>query len=238
MMSTLSKDWITEGLLDFEYKKYIVLAYMQSIESNFSQQMLYPSFAELAAHYNRLANLKTGREELFDKFPKSQNPFESTEDQSCLSEIRESDEMLCIQEIVDYALPQFKSKIEEGKDIYELVEKSLTFEPVGVLPIYKDEGYILVHDEHDSDVLIYKYSSSFMESSTEKYRALKTNFIRRERKTLSKSFENIKLALAKQFTELPNPAAWLVKSNYRFPLIETFLPVTKRVLMQELFRAT
>jgi hypothetical protein len=238
MMNTLSKDWITEGLLDFEYKKYIMLAYLQGIETNFSQQMLYPSFAELVDHYNRLSRLKSSRDELFDQFPRSANPFATEDESTCPPEFTESGEMQCVQEIVEFALPYFESKIEEGKDIYEFVEKNLEVEPVGVLPLYKDEGYIMIHDEADGDVFIYQYSSSFIESSTEKYRALKTNFIGRERKTLSKSFENIKLSLAKKFSDLPNPAAWLVQSNFKFPLIETFLPVTKRVLMRELFRAT
>lgn len=237
-MSTLGKDWITEGLLDFEYKKYIMLAYLQGIENNFSQQMLYPSFAELVVHYNSLSRLKSSRDELFDQFPRLINPFSREAEAARPPEIKESEEMQCIQEIIEYALPHFKSKIEEGKDIYEFVENSLEFEPVGVLPLYKDEGYIMIHDEADGDVFIYQYSSSFIESSSEKYRALKTNFIGRERKTISKSFENIKLNLAKKFSDLPNPAAWLVNSSFKFPLIETHLPVTKRVLMREIFRPT
>lgn len=238
MMTTLGKDWITEGLIDFEYKKYLLLAYLQGIDQNFSQQLLYPSLSELVDHYNNIARIKSSKQDLNSQFPRSLNKLSLEESEAFSLVVEDGEEMRCIEEIVEFALPSLKSKINDGKSIYEFVEKSLEFEPVGVLPLYKDEGYIFLFDDVDGDVLIYKYASAFIESSTEKYRSLKTDFVGRERKTLSKSFENIKMNLAKRFSELPNPAAWLVKSNFKFPLIETFLPVTKRVLMQELYRVS
>ena len=30
LMEKLSKDWLTQGLIDFEYKKYVLMAYLQT----------------------------------------------------------------------------------------------------------------------------------------------------------------------------------------------------------------
>ena len=53
-MGTLSENWLTEDIMDFEYKKYIVLGYLQNVETHFNEQKLYPDFAELIAHYKNL----------------------------------------------------------------------------------------------------------------------------------------------------------------------------------------
>jgi len=57
-MGTLSEKWLTEDLMDFEYKKYLVLGYLQIVETHFNEQKLYPDFAELIAHYKNIIQLK------------------------------------------------------------------------------------------------------------------------------------------------------------------------------------
>ena len=37
-----------------------------------------------------------------------------------------------------------KGTIDNGAEIYELIEKQLHIEPVGILPLYKNEGYMLL----------------------------------------------------------------------------------------------
>ena len=50
-ISNLNRDWVTEGNLDVEYKKYLLLAYLQFVQQNFSQKKLYPPLSELIEHY-------------------------------------------------------------------------------------------------------------------------------------------------------------------------------------------
>mgnify|MGYP006928220114 CR=1 FL=1 len=234
-MEALKKDWITEGLIDFEYKKYLMLAYMQHVDGFFSKSMLYPALADLVEHYNQMNALRGMQSALSDKFPKTITGIsEKKNSWTFESTFVEPDELKSIAEIVDFALPHFENKISDGKNIYEFVEASLSLDPVGVLPLYKDEGYVLLHDDHDGDVLIYRYRSSLIEGPNEQYRGLKTDFLRRERMSLGRTFETIKVSLTRQFADLPNPATWLISSALKFPLVETFLPVTKRLLMRQL----
>jgi hypothetical protein len=49
-----------------------------------------------------------------------------------------------MQSIMEYALPKFKYSIEEGKELLSKVEKGISIAPIGVLPLYKNEGYLFL----------------------------------------------------------------------------------------------
>ena len=55
-MEKLSKDWLTQGLIDFEYKKYLLLAYLQKAKKSFEKVELYPFLADLVFHYRNLTS--------------------------------------------------------------------------------------------------------------------------------------------------------------------------------------
>ena len=60
-MATLSKNWITEKLIDFEYKKYLLLAYLQQVSGQFDETRLYPSLSELIEHYKNVVSLRENK---------------------------------------------------------------------------------------------------------------------------------------------------------------------------------
>ncbi|MCX6273751.1 MAG: hypothetical protein NTV09_00915, partial [Bacteroidetes bacterium] len=68
-MNSLNKNWITEKHIDFEYKKYVLLAYLQHVSENFTENKLYPFLADLVEHYRNLKFLKDSKKNLFEKFP-------------------------------------------------------------------------------------------------------------------------------------------------------------------------
>jgi hypothetical protein len=44
-MNQLNRDWLTQGLIDFEYKKYVLLGYLKTVKGSFSRVELYPFMA-------------------------------------------------------------------------------------------------------------------------------------------------------------------------------------------------
>jgi hypothetical protein len=42
-MKTLSQTWFADGYIDFELKKYTLLAYLQEISQHFTKNELYPA---------------------------------------------------------------------------------------------------------------------------------------------------------------------------------------------------
>ena len=53
-MKTLSETWFAEGYIDFELKKYMLLAYLQEINKGFTENKLYPQLADIIFHYNNV----------------------------------------------------------------------------------------------------------------------------------------------------------------------------------------
>ena len=69
-MEKLSKDWLTQGLIDFEYKKYVLMAYLQTVKNSFGKVELYPFLADLVFHYRNLQALKENKALIRESFPK------------------------------------------------------------------------------------------------------------------------------------------------------------------------
>ena len=73
MGKSLSENWFLEGTLDFEYKKYLLLAYLQHVSREFAEVRLYPSFSELIFHYQNLHAFQERKQKLKDQFPQKLN---------------------------------------------------------------------------------------------------------------------------------------------------------------------
>jgi hypothetical protein len=231
-MKDLNSNWITEGLMDFEYKKYILLAYLKSCRESFEATRLYPPLGSLVKHYNDLTELNRSLEQLSNSFPKELSGLDFKQLRLQYEEQKMKDEnVAAISEVVEFALPNLKETIEEGRTIYDLVEKNIEIQPVGIMPVYSRDGYVMVHVDHTTDVHVFQYQHSVIVSAEENLRSLTMNYISREVRSFSNSFEQIKLKLISRFRDLPQPATYLCISKFEFPLMETLLPVTKRLLL-------
>src|SRR6185369_3760947 len=69
-MKNLSETWFAEGYIDFELKKYTLLAYLQEVNKYFNENMLYPQLAEVIFHYNNLVAFRENKKFLQEHFPK------------------------------------------------------------------------------------------------------------------------------------------------------------------------
>lgn len=235
-MKDLNSNWITEGLLDFEYKKYVLLAYLQSCRKSFNETKLYPPLGDLVRHYHNLHELNHSLEQLQNHFPKDLTGLDITKLKLEYERERTGEDHLkTLSDIMEFAMPTIKNAIGEGREIYELVEKNIEIQPLGIMPAYNQEGYLLIHEDTTADVHVYQYQHSIIVSTQENMRSFTLNYIYKESKSIVNTFEQIKLNLIQRFTELPNPAAYLCISKLRLPLLETLLPVTKRIMLTRVF---
>lgn len=232
-MNRLKNDWITDGLIDFEYKKYILLAYLKNVQQEFNKVELYPSLADLVMHYENLNALKKGQEDIESKFPKQLDGMDLNQFSLIYKKLSEDNEVLKeLSSIVEYALPKLKRSLEEGKEIYEFVEEQCEFSPVGLLPLYVDEGYLLISNSTTTETDVYRYHLNIIQSANETYRGIHTSFIKRINRRIGETVESIKLQLAKKFKDLPNPATFSVDARMKFPFTPTLVPVAKRLLVR------
>lgn len=232
-MESLKHDWLTDGMIDYEYKKYVLLAYLQDIRKHFNLTELYPFLSDLVFHYRNLQKIKANKEVIYESFPKSISKADFKKLKFTYNRMIKDDELMAeIEDIIAFAIPQIESTINEGKELYEFVEENLEIAPVGLMPIYTQEGYFLINQDAAREVNVYRYQLSVFESANETYRGITTTFISDDFRDISRPYEQIKLDLIKRFAELPNPATYLIVSKLKFPLPQTLLPVAKRLLVR------
>jgi len=65
-MRKLPTNWLTDGLVDFEYKKYLLLAYLKSVEEEFDSKRLYPILSDLILHYQNIMQVKAHKKLIYD----------------------------------------------------------------------------------------------------------------------------------------------------------------------------
>lgn len=232
-MQTLPKNWITEGLIDFEYKKYQLLAYLQEADREFQAVKLYPMLSDLIDHHRVLHELNSGKTKLSKLFPKALNGIDLQSAQLQYEpKVEDGELMKEIAQITEFALPRISKQIEEGKSIYNFVEEQVEFEPVGIVPIYNREGFVLMTRESSADVHAFRYKSNILQLAGEKFRSITFWLLGIFQKNLVNTLEKLKMQLIGEVKELPNPATWRVHSPYVFPIEETLIPLSKRLLLR------
>ncbi|MEL6671803.1 MAG: hypothetical protein AAFR61_06410 [Bacteroidota bacterium] len=231
-MKHLSTDWFMEGQLDFEYKKYVLLAYLQHVSREFADYRLYPSFSELIQHYRNLAGFKAGKKKLIDQFPGKLSEEEFRQLRLAFEkEIEESKDLQEISQIVEYALPKIQGHVREGKEIYEEIDSLLHIEPIGITPLYRQEGYIFFRIETQPTLQIYQYRVVFMENVEANYYGISFDPREEVRISLSRTYESLKVDLIRNNPALPNPATYLMLANRNFPTEPSLVPIAKRKML-------
>ena len=237
-MDILKENWLTDGLIDFEFKKYTVLAYLKNIKSHFRKNQLFPFLSDLVLHYNNLTTVRNNKELIYESFPKQISRADFKKLKITYKKIVKDDDLMNeIEDIISYALPQFEYTLSEGKEIYEFIESNVTLSPVGLTPIYSKEGYLMINQGESKDVNVYKYQMAVFYNQDDEYKAIHTQHLMESSYSITRTFESIKLELIRQFKELPNPATFLVKSDLVIPINQTLLPLAKRLLIKELSQA-
>jgi hypothetical protein len=238
MMESLSKNWITENHIDFEYKKYVLLAYLQHVSDNFTENRLYPFLSDLVEHYRNLKVLKDNKKNLFDSFPSRAKTVDFEQFKIMYEKLSEDDSIIHeIESIIDYSIPQMEFYLKEGKKIYDFIEEHLKIFSVGIVPLNNESGYLFLKLGMNPDTRVYEYQVTIFENSTERYRGIHVQYITSYEKGLMNTFEAIKSDLLAYNKRLPNPATYVIETEMMIPFEETFLPMAKRALVKRVVGA-
>lgn len=234
-MAELTKNWLTEKHIDFEYKKYLLLAYLQDVKQNFDSTRLYPWLAQLIEHYKNAVSVRDNKQTLKENFPHRISGIDSSSGKLSYELLVKDDELMKeLENIVEYAIPQFETRVEEGKSIYDIVEEHLYIQPVGIIPLNTEFGYMFLKGGDAADTNVYEYQITFWETASEKYKAIHAHYVKSYKKNISTTFQSMKSDLMRENKRLPNPAAYAIESEMVLPLEETFLPIAKRMLVRHL----
>src|ERR1700744_1452552 len=177
-MKSLGINWFIEGAIDFEYKKYILLDYLQEINRHFDKNKLYPNLTDLIFHFNNLLYFKKNKTMLQQAFPQRLTQADLDAVKLTYQKIVDDDNtMQQIEQIIAYALTKMDPAIKIGKEIYDFVESCLNIDPVGIVPLMPYHGYFSLRNGNERANLIYEYQITIFESKDDKYRGININFI-------------------------------------------------------------
>ncbi len=231
-MKSLSETWFADGYIDFELKKYTLLAYLKEVSKYFNENKLYPQLADVIFHYNNIVAFRENKKFLQEQFPKKLTGIQLQKLQLLYEQMIEDDDLMKeLEEIIQYAAGKMHATISNGTEIYEYVEEKITISPVGIIPLEQNEGYLFL-SEATKNTRVYYYRLSIFEKHDEKYRSIKTEFINSWFRSLVNTYESIKSDLIRNRSMLPNPAVYAIETELSYPVEETLLPIAKRRLVR------
>ena len=103
-MKKLSETWFAEGYIDFELKKYTLLAYLQQINKYFNESKLYPQLADLIFHYNNIVAFRENKKYLQEQFPKKLTGVQLEKLQNLYEQMIEDDDLMQqLEEIIHFS---------------------------------------------------------------------------------------------------------------------------------------
>lgn len=237
-MQSLNRNWITEHHIDFEYKKYVLLAYLQHVSENFTNNCLYPYLSDMVEHYRNLKALQENKHQLYDSFPERLKGAAAEQFRLIYQKIVEDDTLMAeIESIVEFSIPQLENHLREGKKIYEFIESHTHVFPVGLTPLNNEAGYLLLRNGDAAETVVFEYRVTLFEHPQERYRGVHLEYITAYPHSLSNTYESIKYDLLRFNRSLPNPAAYAIESEMTLPFQATFLPLAKRTIMKRISNA-
>ena len=118
------------------------------------------------------------------------------------------------------------------KEVYDYIESHLELVPVGITPIYYNDGYLFLDNCPVKETRLYRYQVSVFENPYETYRGLHLEYIASVKRKLTDTYENLKGNLIRKDLSRPNPATFAIVAKINCPFENSILPVAKRTLLK------
>lgn len=234
-METLNLSTFIKAAEDIELSKYKVLSTLSNFTSALHKNKLYPALAELISIKNEL-ELLIEQMSLFDaEFVLNLNFADFSEELPLANPVEyDEDSLTLVKDFINWALPEINMAIDEGKAIFDYVDENIQLHEVGIMPIYKNEGYFFIPDVKHDLMKIYRFEMSLFSTEENPLRTLKSklvDLVSLQAPEAQSPYE-IKHNLVKKYHDLPNPSCYYFETDVDFPFVETILPVVKRKLVR------
>ena len=208
---------------DAEASRYRILAGLAETRAAFRANQIAPFLGELVTLHRGLAALVAGA----DSVEAHAGPVVGV-DWETGRLVRGGSEAPLAIGLARWALPRVEAALGEGRALYEFAAERAALRAVGLVPAYRDEGFLLVRDARAVTVLRYRVSP--LAGPDGQYRALRTAPLDAGLDPLAPPAA-WKAALAEAAPDLVRPAAFELAADVDLPVEATLVPVAKRKLM-------
>ena len=230
-----NENWLTEGLLDAEYKEYVLLAWLQKIHADLKGVKLYPALAAVIRKHRELMLIQEGLDKGREKGPVEGIDFARMQ---LLRRRMDGNQALIqyLEELIQRSLPHLTATMNEGKNLYDMIDSRMEFSPIGVQPLHLREGYLLVtHGKLSGRKLMaYRYTQSRIERGGDAFLELSLKCVDSRPFSPAETAESVKWSLIRRYSDLPQPATFHVHTDWSVPVEPTLLPLARRRLLKEI----
>jgi len=207
---------------DAEAARYRILAGLRETRAAFQACRVSPWLDALVGLHRPLAALVAGADAI------GQTGAVVDVDWEAGRLVRDSPDAPLAIDLARWALPLVEAAIVEGRTVYEFATEHAALDPVGLVPAYRDEGFLIVHD--GTSVRALRYRISPLAAPDGAYRALRTAVLDADLDPRAAPL-TWKTVLAESAPDLPTPAAFHLHADVDLPVEPTLVPVAKRKLL-------
>jgi hypothetical protein len=231
-MLELNLESFLSPIEDKELNQYKILAQLKNYSELFRKNKLYPSFAQVNQINNLLNSLLS--EPPILSVPGSNKKTSSVKKAgiNILNRSSENEDTSDTNDIIKWAKPLVEALMTEGQAIYGFVYNNIRIESIKPEPSYKEEGYLIMPDYKNLQLLLIEYQSSFFDSNNKPVRSLKSKLLKQisigHNET---SITKLGLNLISNYGSLVNPAMFICKTDLDLPFRETLFPIIKSKLI-------
>lgn len=236
-MDKLSINTFIAAIDDLEVSQYKVLGVLKKYKDQLRQHKIYPVLSDLIELMNLLEELSNKKNRFQSLFPKKIEKLDLKNKKIIYSNEDYSDaEVEKLFEFINWAYPEIEESLNEAKAILEFVRRNISVEEIGIVPLYRNEGYFFVPDNRQSQEQVFRFETSFLPAGNVSFNVMRTNHIETLRisELTAQAFTELKMDLIRRHPEMPNPAAFRCHTDLDFPFEETIFPIAKSLLASKL----
>lgn len=213
---------------DKELNQYKILAQLKNYSELFLKNKLYPSFSQLNQINNLLNSLLSKPSILSIPGSIRKTSAVKKAGNNIFNGPAENEDTYDTNDIIKWAKPLVESLLTEGRAIYEFVYSNIRIESIKPEPSYKDEGYLIIPDYKNLQLLLIEYQGSFFDSNNKPVRSLKTKLLTQiSIGHNERAITELGVNLIYKYGSLVNPAMFICKTDLDFPFKETLFPIIK-----------
>ncbi|MCX6150774.1 MAG: hypothetical protein NTX22_09640 [Ignavibacteriales bacterium] len=235
-MKKLTLDTFLSSATDYEMSQYQLLGTLKNYSEQLHKNKVYPALSELIEMEELLDGIIKEKTKLEIIFPQLTPNTSLAKEKDFPDDSAIANDVNQVFDFVNWAHPQILEIITEGKAIYSFVKQNIQIEEIGLIPLYKNEGYFFITNQKNDSEQIYRYEIPFISLDTNSSSLMRVSLIQSlwKNDVEQESLSSIKLNLIKEYDTLPNPATFNMVCDLDFPFEETILPIAKRRLAKKL----
>lgn len=204
--------------VDLEYNQYLLLYQEKQAEQAMKQRALFPVYHQISEQVQELEKIAHSYENM--------KPFVVKEQEH--AEIQ--DLLVCVKHSLD-RLTFWKNQMEK---LQEKIYAQMIAAPVGIIPEYKKEGFLFIHDQQIKEQHLFYYSAHIIKQQECRYADFYTQHLE-SFYGLAPQFKAslLKQEIIKRYSkQIAAPLFFVVALQEHIPVFETALPLSKQMVLQ------